>query len=82
MDIDRKSKAKYYVEKDNKCLEVAESDVERDLEVWISNNLKWETQYKKAAAQAMSVLDMIRRTFPFVDVDGFKLLYNVYIRPQ
>ena len=28
----------------------------------------------------MSVLGMIRRTFPFVDVDGFKLLYNVYIR--
>ena len=28
----------------------------------------------------MSILGMIRRTFPFVDVDGFKLLYNVYIR--
>ena len=28
----------------------------------------------------MSVLGMIRRTIPFVDVDGFKLLYNVYIR--
>ena len=27
----------------------------------------------------MSVLGMIRRSFPFVDVDGFKLLYNVYI---
>ena len=35
-----------------------------------------------AAAQAMPVLSMIRRTFPFVDVDGFKLLYNVYIRPH
>ena len=28
----------------------------------------------------MSVLGMKRRTFPFVDVDGFQLLYNVYIR--
>ena len=27
----------------------------------------------------MSVLGMIRKTFPFVDVDGFKLLINVYI---
>ena len=25
---------------------------------------------------------MIRIHFPFVDVDGFKLLYNVYIRPH
>ena len=30
----------------------------------------------------MSVLGMIRRTFPIVDADGFKLLYNVYIRPH
>ena len=30
----------------------------------------------------MSILGMIRRTFPSVDVDGFKLLYNVYIRPH
>ena len=80
MYIDRKSKVKYYLEKDNKCWEVAESEVERDLGIWVSNDLKWETQCKKAAVQAMSVLSMIRRTFPFVDVDGFKLLYNVCIR--
>ena len=50
--------------------------------IWVSNDLIWETQRKKAAAQAMSVLGMIRRTFLFGDVDGFKLLYNVYIRPH
>ena len=54
--------------------------MERDLGIWVSNDLKMETQCKKAAAQAMCVL--IRKTFPFVDVDGFKLLYNVYIRPH
>ena len=32
--------------------------------------------------KAMSVLGMIKRTFPLVDVDGLKLLYNVYIRPH
>ena len=56
MYIDRKSKVKYYLEKDNKCWEVAESEVERDLGIWVSNDLKWETQCKKAVAQAMSVL--------------------------
>ena len=79
--IDRKSKANYYLQKDNKRWEVAESEVERDLGIRVSNDLKWETQCKKAATQAMSVL-VIRRTFHFVDVDGFKLLYNVYIRPH
>ena len=43
MCIDRKSKAKYYIEKDNKHWEVAESEVERDLGIWGSNDLKWET---------------------------------------
>lgn len=43
---------------------------------------KCGTHCKKATAPAMSVLGMIRRTFPFVDADGFKLLYNVYIWPH
>ena len=82
MHIDRKVKAKYYLKKDNKRWEIAESEVGRDMGIWVSNDINWKTQDKKAAAQAMSVLGMIRRTFPSVDVDGFKLLYNVYIRPH
>ena len=61
--IDRKRIAKYYLEKDNKRWEIAESEEERDLGVWVWNDLKWETQCKKAAAQAMSVLDMIKEPF-------------------
>ena len=74
MHIDRKNKAKIYLEKDDKRWKIVESEAEGDLGIWVSNDLKWEIQYKKTAAQAMSVLGMIRRTFPFVDVDGFKLL--------
>ena len=47
MHIDRKSKAKYYLEKNNKHWEVEESEMERDLGSWVSNDLKWETQCKK-----------------------------------
>ena len=78
MHIDRKSKAKYYLEKDNKHWEVAESEVERDLGIWVSNDLKWETQCKKATAQDMSVPGLIRRTFLFVDVDGLNC-YTMFI---
>ena len=53
MRIDRKSKVKYYLEKDNKRRELAESEVERDLGIWVPNDLKVQTQYKKAAAQAV-----------------------------
>ena len=77
----KKSKAEYYLE-DSKRWEVSESEVKSDLDILVSNDLKWETQFKKAAAWAIPVLGMIRSTFPFVDIDGFKLLYNVYIRPH
>ena len=40
MHIDRERKAKYYLEKDNKRWEVAESEVERDLGILVSNDLK------------------------------------------
>ena len=40
MHIDRKSKAEYYLEKNNKYCEVAKSEVERDLGIWVSNDLK------------------------------------------
>ena len=74
MHIDRKVRPS-----DEKCWEVAESEVERDLDIWVSNDLKWETQCKKATAQIMSVLGMIRRIFPVVAVDVFKLLYSVLV---
>ena len=56
--------------------------MERDLGIWVSNDLKWETQCKKTAELAMSVLSMIRRIFPVDYVEEFKWLYNVYIRPH
>ena len=80
MHIDRKSKAKYYLEKDKKRWKVAESEVERNLGIWVSNELIWETQCKKTASKAMSILCMIIRIFPFVAVDGFKLqCYTMFI---
>ena len=35
MHIDRKSKAKYYLEKNNERWKVTESEVERDLGIWV-----------------------------------------------
>ena len=51
MNIDRKSKAKHFLENDNKRWRVAESEAKRDLGIWVSNDLKWETQCKKATAR-------------------------------
>ena len=47
MHIDRESKVKYYLEKDHKSWEVAESEVERDLAIWVSNDLKWNPNVRR-----------------------------------
>ena len=44
------------------------------------DNLKWSIQCSKAAKKAMSVLGMIKRTFPYLDRESFILLYNTYVR--
>ncbi len=43
--------------------DLAETDCERDLEIYIINNLKWSTQAKKAVNKANSILGMLKRTF-------------------
>ena len=44
--------------------------MERDLGIWVSDDLKWRNQCSKSAAKAMSVLVMIRGTFPYLDNKG------------
>jgi len=55
---------------------------ERDLGVIITEDLKWNQQCSKAAAKAMSVLGMIKRTFNGLDKDSFNILYGTYVRPH
>jgi len=44
--------------------------------------MKWSKQSNSAAAKAMSVLGMIKRTFNTVNKEMFLTLYSIYIRPH
>jgi len=55
---------------------------ERDLGVWVTQDLKWSQQCDKAAAKAMSVLGMIKRTFTELSRESFTILYGTYVRPH
>ena len=53
------------------------------LEVLVADNLKpSDEKYSKAAAKAMSILDISRRRFEQDDMLKFKILYNAYFRPH
>jgi len=55
---------------------------EKDLGVWISNDLKWSQQCSNAANKAISVLGMIKRSFSYICTESFKILYNTFVRPD
>ena len=65
---------------ERKNLEV--STLERDLGVKVSSDLKWESQVDAATAKANSTLATLKRTFVSTDLNLWKTLYTLYVRPQ
>ena len=57
-------------------------DEEKNLGVYLSSDCKPSLQCTKAAEKAMQSLRIIKRTFNYIDKDGFAVLYRAYIRPH
>lgn len=61
---------------------IQETGEERDLEVFVTNDLKPSVQCAKAAAKGMQVLGVIKRNFVLTDEEDFRLLFNGFVRPH
>jgi ribonucleases P/MRP protein subunit RPP40 len=72
------AKHKYYL--DGHQLE--ETEIERDIGVQVSKNMKPGEQCEKAAKTAMTVLGQITRAFTYRDKKTFVALYKRYVRPH
>ena len=59
-----------------------ETPAEKDLGVYISNNLKWRTQVDHAVQKANSVLGSLKRSFSCWTKISLKILYTVFVRPH
>ena len=59
-----------------------ETTVEKDLGVYISNNLKWKNQVDHSVQKANAVLGALKRTFSCWTKDSLKMLYTVFVRPH
>ena len=66
---------KYHIEDEYGMTELQEVAEEKDLGVYVTNNLKSETQCVKAAQKARRVIGMVRRNFKRLDKDDFCLIY-------
>jgi len=73
----------YFMDNDegNK-VKIKEITIEKDLGIYITNDLKPSIQYSKAAGKARSILAMVKRNFKRLDEEDFMLIYKTYIRPH
>ena len=58
------------------------TELERDLGILLSKNLKFSEQANKAAANANRKLGLLRNTFRFSGAEMWKSLYVSYVRPH
>jgi hypothetical protein len=59
-----------------------DTSMEKDLGVKIDNKLKFDEHIQSAAAKANQIVGLIRRSFTFIDVKTFPLLYRSLVRPH
>ena len=67
---------------DNEIHQIEKTELERDLGILISNDLKWENQVNKAVKTANSVIAQIKNSFTYFDSSLVKLLYVSLVRPH
>ena len=58
------------------------TDLEKDLGVWVSKDLKWNHHINIAVNKANRVLGMIKNSFNYLDETSLKLLFTSLVRPH
>ena len=58
------------------------TEIEKDLGVYLSNDLKWDFHINYMINKANRVLGMINHTFKYRDKNSLKLLFTSLVRPQ
>lgn len=58
------------------------SECEKDLGLYIKNDLKWDTQVEYVTAKANRILGMLKKSFKYPNVESIKLLYTSLVRPH
>jgi len=83
MHIGNNLSTEYFMDNDEENkVKIEEITIEKDLGIYITNDLKPSIQCSKAAGKARSILAMVKRNFKRLDEEDFLLIYKTYIRPH
>ena len=61
---------------------IDETELEKDLGVYISNDLKWKYQVEQSVNKARMVLGQLKKAFKYWTIQSFKQLYTSLVRPH
>ena len=79
----RNPRCDYYLEdEDNSARKIQETNLERDLDVFISNTLKASCHCQRAASKGMSTLRLMKTAFDRLYLTNFRPLFTTYVRPH
>lgn len=84
MHIGRRSDhqpSQYVMRENGREVILEETTEERDLGVWVDNELKFTGHIERAVAKGNQLLGLIRRSFVFIDKVTMKRLYTALVRP-
>ena len=62
--------------------ENCDSDLEKDLGVWVDSSLKYTDHINHAVNNASQILGLIRRSFRHIDLQSTKQLFTALVRPR
>ena len=61
---------------------IKETKIEKDLGVYVQDNLKFERQINDSVRKANNMVRIIKHTFTYLDSKSLSILYKTYIRPH
>jgi len=82
MHIGHKLLTEYSMADGHKVTQLEATVIERDLGIWITDDLKSTEQCIQAAKKAQAVLGMVNRHFRDIDKEDFECIYKTYVRPH
>jgi len=82
MHVGHSVPTEYTLQEKDHTFKLAEVEEEKDLGIYITNDLKVANQCKEAAKKAMNVLKTVKRHFPRIDEPTFLILYKACVRPH
>jgi len=82
MHIDHDFQTNYSMAESDKVTQLEAITQEKDLGIWITDDLKPTEQCVQAAKKAQAVLGMVNRHFKDIDKEDFECIYKTYVRPH